>query len=188
MSRFPKLKIRNLNEELDPNFGYETQGTPAAEMGNWTICSGRFTLIEDGIATSMSVCINRAEADPDTGKFKLAIYDVDGEDNPDNLIAVSEEGTFGQTKQFYTVNISAELSAGTYFLVLLCSEHYNIYYDAGASTQFQFSDGQTYPTFPDPWGISEYTASAKPSIFCTYTKVVVGGVFGIEKTYLVLTH
>jgi hypothetical protein len=148
-----------------PTFGKTDIGETAYLRGGNKPAGSRFTLSEGGTITEISACLY---ADSGTINAKVAVYDVDGSNDPNNLVAVSDEVTSIDTSQntWHNFTINAELTAGEYYLVLITSGDARWYGTTTGERHYKYSG--SYPNFTDPWGTGGSNA-VEYSIYATYT-------------------
>jgi hypothetical protein len=148
-----------------PTFGKTGIGGNNYACSTGRIRGSRFTLSEDGEVTKISACMYAVSG---TVSAKVGIYDVDGSNDPNNLVAVSEEVTGIDTtpNTWYDFPISAELSAGEYYLMMESSGDARWYADA--TGERHYSATRTYgDAWFDPFQLGGSSA-LEYSIYATY--------------------
>jgi len=154
---------------IDPNFGYETQGSGSTNVGmriygSWVECPATAT------AESITAYLTTANSGY---KVSYAIYDYVADDDAGSKEGVTEEATLDGSTGWKTLNFSApkpSLSANTkYFLLGSGSGAYQvkIAQDSYGSTKKVGKTIDSYPDWEDPL-TGESGSLWIMSIYCTY--------------------
>jgi len=149
-----------------PTFGKTDIGGNDYACSTGRIRGSRFTLSEAATVTKISACLFASSG---TVSAKVGIYDVDGSNDPNNLVAVSDEvnGIDTTPNTWYDFTISAELSAGEYYLTMESSGDVEWYGDAVGERHW--SATRTYgDAWFDPFQ-SNGSSALEYSIYATYT-------------------
>lgn len=145
-------------------FGKTSVGGTAWGGGNYGFAT-RFQLAEAGSATSIHVYMSVG------GYVKLAIYDEDGSNLPNNLLVST--GEVAVSAGWNQITISQSLSAGYYYLFGTGKTNTEKFvYDSGYSSpvdQSQFKNLSYASMPPDPFGEIFSSAAREYSIYVTYT-------------------
>lgn len=152
--------------DLDPSFGYETEGGNTARIED-QIRGSLFNTTESGIADSITAYLGRS------GSFnvKAAIY----RHNNSSLVGSTEELSIGVGGSWVTLSFSSPkptLETDTGYILVVWSnydrdDNCNAYYDPGLENQGHL-DTEVYGEFPSTGSFSHN--AFKYSIYCTYSQ------------------
>lgn len=162
------------NFVLDPTFGETGTGDTDGPVGfaNYWKMGSKFTLTEDGQVQNISLYI---ADDPDDGQgVTCAIYDIDGSDNPDNLLGETNEIdgasiTSGTWVTFLGNDFPLDLTADDY-VIALCSDsngQWKIRYELTSTSYYDRANDN--PPASDPWGSHAKISGDHICIYATYT-------------------
>ena len=174
-----------------PNFGYEIKGENEVGAFIDRMRASKFTITEDGVASSITVYIKNGNV---AVASKCAIYADDAGD-PTSLVGETQELTiaayFDDWKTYNFVD-GPNLTADTpYWLVCWhdgsgdLGQPTRFYRDAGDPNQY-FDAAHIYDAWPDPM-TNESFNDWKLSIYCTYSVAAPPGLPAPMKTTLTLT-
>lgn len=156
---------------IDPNFGYETQGTSNYPVGGHDVRHAQYTMgAIGGTSTSISYA---GTQDGSVTDYGLAIYDDDASDNPNNLIdqAIAEGTTVPWYNGWSSLNTNgATLTASTIYWLSVFSDLTSTFFAYDTATynsSGHFNDAWP-PNDPANEGWNEWT-DRHFSIYCTYT-------------------
>ena len=158
--------------ELDPTFGYTSQGGSFMYLQNADKIACEFTSPVGGSArtVSMSVYIYYGAGGTVTGQ--MAIY-WDGTDYPGNLKAETETFTVTGGARWYTADMDPHpLGTNAFWLVVTvygqADDTVRIYYDGGSSGQAVYR-ADTTGSFKNPFPAGGTLYDRKISIYLTYS-------------------
>ena len=159
---------------IDPNFGYETQGTFGYQDFE-DIIVGRSWLNNQGVGTgdSISACVYI-----NNQKMKCALYDYDG---PANYIQTTDERSdiTEKAKAYYTFNFSSspDISNNTTYNLLIWGDetggggYGRLFYDfPGDLGNDAFNVAEAYGAWPGTVTQSSRNSSVVHSLYCTFTE------------------
>ena len=146
-------------------FGYTTIGSTLVGSIEGIIRGSRFTISENGTATSIAAYIENTFA---AKNMKAAIYKF----SDLSLVAETDQNSVGVSTGWNTFTFSSppSLTSGVEYILCVWSAVgggvAQLYNDAGTTNQGQ-NDTQTYGTWPNP--LVPTGVDIKYSIYCTYT-------------------
>jgi len=164
----PKAKIHNLNEGLDPNFGYETKGTSESQFSGEALRATKFTCPENGVANSLTAYLKYYAA----CNIKFGIY-TDNAGYPDALVDYTAAWaiTSGWDNwKTLTLTLQASLTANTVYWLVMFNDSGTVlaYYVAGGTNQYTVK-AQAWNGFPATFPAGGTQLARQYSIYCTYT-------------------
>jgi hypothetical protein len=146
---------------------HEGGGLSSNPVGYLSAC--KFTVPEDGTITKITSYVWQKSG---PANAKAAIY-ADNADTPGGLLAESNEVAVPAAEDWVNFTISHPITQNTdYWLAIYAGgEGIRYVYDPGSSNQLAYTWGNTYPSFPDPFGANygpDYH-DWNMSIYATYT-------------------
>ena len=157
--------------ELDPNFGYESQGGSGLMINN-AIRGSWFECPDDGMAESITAYITHVGLGSGSTDGKCAIYAYQNDSNGTYLVGETEEVEISSSgwKTFNFVN-ETQFAGGTkYFLTAWSSQVTKIQDILAYTTETDkgiAKTSTTYDSWPEPL-TDEVGVNHKYSIYCTY--------------------
>ncbi len=165
---------------LDPNqwgerwrtngiFGYDTifasQGLEEKKQ-----VATRATMTRTGELQSIS-CYFSLTAPGGKSDVRLAIYDVDNNDNPKSLLASTAVSEVNATGWITLSTAPVVLNPGEYYLALCIKKTDDVvyHYESGAGETHTLNRDAVKNNFSDPWGNSNSEDTRRVSIYGNYT-------------------
>lgn len=146
-------------------FGYNTQG--ASAMFDASPFGCQFTPGQSGVVTDVFVYCVFLGSNYDV---RTAIY-ADSSGLPGAKLAESSAAVTVSASGWIDTSVSLSIVAGTpYHLAVWSSNNQcEFVYDAGSANQTNEVTGQTYPTWPNPFGTPTFQFARQISIYATFT-------------------
>jgi len=150
-----------------------TDNTSASEQGTDSIVATKFTVAEAGTITKITAYVYATNGTP----ISMAIYADNGSGNPGTKLAEdSGSATADGTTQWYECNVSYAFVAGTYHLAVWAGNAVTMsaFWLAGSTNQAAFKSGETFRTWPSPYGTPAAQLDREFCIYATYTPAATG--------------
>ena len=150
-----------------PTFGKCSGGSACDEIPTGYLYGPMLTMPANGDITKVSVYFYAFSG---TVKGKVGIYDDDGGDEPDNLLDTSAEvigiNTTPAWEDFAFIPAYTATKDVKYHFQLFCDASWRVYRNTTGGTT-NYKAGQTYDTFPNPYGTITGGNSHEAN-FCIY--------------------